>query len=319
VSCNALHARSDSPAARDGHHLVWGLQLAFGLVGLIGTASAVATAAASVHRDTAQAKEVVILGGHFTYPAVNVAAVALLLLALVGLLVVTRVAAALWRQSRGYHQLLQDVRITGALAGHPGVTVIDDPVPQAFCAGYLRPRVYVSRATLELLAADELDAVLSHEEQHRRARDPLRLAFAGALSEALFFLPALAPLRERYSELSELRADRAAVAAAGGERHALASALLAFDAQAPEGATGISPERVDSLLGVASRWRLPATLIALSAAASTLLIVLVWRASVVASAHTSFNLPLLSAQPCMLVLALVPILAWLGQRQIVRH
>jgi hypothetical protein len=37
-----------------------------------------------------------------------------------------------------------------------------------------------------------------------------------------------------------------------------------------------------------------------------LIIVLVWRASAVASADATFNLPLVSSQPCMLVLALLP-------------
>jgi hypothetical protein len=35
-------------------------------------------------------------------------------------------------------------------------------------------------------------------------------------------------------------------------------------------------------------------------------VVVVWRASAAASAHATFNLPVLSAQPCMLVLALLP-------------
>jgi hypothetical protein len=41
-------------------------------------------------------------------------------------------------------------------------------------------------------------------------------------------------------------------------------------------------------------------------------IVVVWRASAIASADATFNLPLVSAQPCMLVLALIPVLACLA-------
>jgi hypothetical protein len=97
----------------------------------------------------------------------------------------------------------------------------------------------------------------------------------------------------------------------------LASALLSFEAASPPGAAGISNERVDSLLGHAPRWHLPSPLIALSLATLCALVVLVWRTSEVASAHSTFNLPLLSSQPCMLVLALLPAavvsaaLAWL--------
>lgn len=307
-----MHARSDIEAQPKSHRLIFGLQLALGAIGLVGVGSAVATAAASVHRDPRSVHDVVILGSHFTYPAVNAAAVVLLLLAALGLAVITRIGRSCWRQLLGQRRFARHLRIVGPLPGYPSVTIIADPTPQAFCAGYLRPRVYVSDGALELLAPDELAAVLLHEHQHRAARDPLRLACARVLSQALFFLPALRPLGERYSELAEQRADQAAVVAAGGEQHALASALLAFDASAPGGSAGISPERVDSLLGVAQRRRLPAALITVSVALLALLIVLVWRASGAASADATFNLPLLSSQPCMLVLALLPALACLG-------
>jgi hypothetical protein len=119
----------------------------------------------------------------------------------------------------------------------------------------------------------------------------------------------LASLRDRYSDLAEERADDAAVRAAG-DSAPLASALLAFDAAAPGGASGISPGRVDSLLGRPAGWQLPSSLAAFSLATLSVLTVLVWRASAAASAHATFNLPLVSSQPCMLVLALIPILGY---------
>jgi hypothetical protein len=157
-----------------------------------------------------------------------------------------------------------------------------------------------------LLSGEELAAVLFHEDHHRSSRDPLRFACGQVLSQALFFMPALRPLDERYQELAEQNADEAAVRASAGERGPLASALLAFDAAAPVGAAGISPERVDTLLGQPPRWRLPSPLIAVSLVALSSLVVLVWRASAAASAHATFNLPVISSQPCMLVLALLP-------------
>ena len=286
--------------------------LALGAVGLIGASTAVATAAASVHHDPRGAHDVVILGGQFTYPAVNAAAVVLLVLAALGLAVVTILVLATWRQLRAYRHFVGDVRVLGPLPGHPDVTVIADQTPQAFCAGYLRPRIYVSSGALELLAPEELAAVVLHEKHHLSARDPLRLGCARVLSEALFFLPALRPLGDRYSELAEQRADEAAIMAAGGATAPLASALLAFEAGAPAGSAGISPERVDSLLGKSTRRQLPTGLIGLSLGAVALLIVLAWRASVVASADATFNLPLVSSQPCMLVLALLPAVICLG-------
>jgi peptidase M48-like protein len=284
-----LHATSDIREPRYDHRLVFRVQLALGALGLIGASTAVATAGASVHHDPRGAHDVVILGGHFTYPAVNAAAAVLLALAGLGLAVVTVLVLASWRQLRAYRRFVGDVRVVGPL-----------------------PRIYVSEGALDLLAPDELAAVVRHENHHRSTRDPLRLACARVLSQALFFLPALRPLGDRYSELAEQRADEAAILGAGGAAAPLASALLAFEAGTPAGSAGISPERVDSLLGKSTRRQLPTGLIGLSLAAVSLLIVLVWRASAVASADATFNLPLVSSQPCMLVLALLPAVICLG-------
>jgi Peptidase family M48 len=249
---------------------------------------------------------VVIAGQQFTYPAVNVAAGVLLALAALGAVVLAVLVRGAWRQLRADRSLVRDLPVLGPLPGHSGVSVIDDGSPLAFCAGYLRPGVYISRGALELLSTAELQAVLSHEERHRATRDPLRFAWGRLLSQALFFLPALRPLGDRYEDLAEQKADEAAVQASAGERAPLAAALLAFDAAAPAGAAGISNERVDSLLGQPPRWQLPSPLIAISLATLCGLVFLLWRASAAASAHATFNLPVLSSQPCMLVLALLP-------------
>jgi hypothetical protein len=306
-----LHAKRDIPTPHRSDRAVFALELALGFLGALGAASAVATAAASVHRDAADAREVVVLGGRFTYPVINAAGVLLLVLALLGAAVVTSIVVGCSRQVRGHRRFTRRVRILGPLPGHVGATLIDDATPEAFCAGYLRPRVYVSTGAVELLSVDELEAVLLHEQHHRSAHDPLRLACARVLTQALFFLPALRPLHDRHAELVEQHADAAAVASSGQSR-ALAAALLAFEASAPHGSGGISPERVDSLLGVPMHRRWPVALIAASIVAVALLIVLVWRASQVASAEATFNLPVLSSQPCMLVLALVPLFVCAG-------
>jgi Zn-dependent protease with chaperone function len=304
-----LHVRSDIGAVRHDQRLIIGLQVALGAAGLTVVSLAVMAAAGSVHHDQRAAHDVDVLGSHFTYPAVNVAAALLLVLAALGLGVVITAALAATRLLRGYRHFVRHVPNLGPLPGHPDVTVLADANPQAFCVGYLRPRIYISAGAVELLSPDELEAVLLHERQHQLARDPLRLACARVLNRALFFLPALIPLSDRYVELAELRADDAAVRGAAGDRGPLASALLAFETGSPPGSAGIAAERVDSLLGVAIPRRLPTTLITASAAAAVVLIVVVWRISAVASAQATFNLPFVSSQPCMLVLALLPALA----------
>jgi hypothetical protein len=297
-----LHATSDT-ARRDRHHrLIAGLQLALVLAGLVAAGAAIVGAADSVHRAGTTAHAVSVLGA-----SVNIAAAFLLLLAAAGVgVIMTGVIGAI-RLRRGYRRFVEEVPIVGTLPGHPEVTVIPGELPQAFCAGFLRPRIFISAGAVDVLSRNELEAVLRHEARHLEARDPLRLACARVLGRALFFIPALTPLTERSVALSELRADDAAVTAASGDRSALASALLAFESGSPPGSSGITPERVDVLLGEPVEWRLPRSLVAVSVAGLTVLIVLLWRASSVASTRATLDLPLVSAQPCMLVLALVPL------------
>jgi hypothetical protein len=300
-----LHARSDNR-----HRLVLALQLARGATGLTVAATTIAAAALSVHRDASAAHTVVIAGLRFSHPALNLAAGLLLAMAAIGAAVLVVAIRAAWRHVRAYRHFIRGLDLLGTLPGDPRVTVVENPRPQAFCAGFLWPVVYVSGGAIELLSPSELAAVIEHERHHQRARDPLRTACAQIAAEALFFLPALRPLAHRFGELTEVRADDAAVRGEGG-RQALASALLAFDS-GPPGVVGISTERVDALLGERPSWRLPLLPIAASMMVLAGLIALVWRASRTASAESSFNLLVVSSQPCVLILALVPVVAVLA-------
>jgi Peptidase family M48 len=295
------------PAGNDiRHSRVFGLALALGAAGLGLTATAVVAAAVSVHPDSAGAPQVALSGIRFTYPSLNGAAALLLILAILGTAVLEVALKSTWRQRRAYHAFTTTVGPVEPLRRVPGVKVITDSRPQAFCAGFLRPSVYISRRTVDLLTDEELDAVLAHEHHHRRLRDPLRLACGRILSEALFFVPVLRSLVAREADVAELRADRAAVCAREGGEAALASALLAFDESGPVGSTGISPERVDALLGQPSQWRLPTWRLAASFLILAALGLLVWRVSGMASAHASFNLPGLSSRPCIVVMTVLP-------------
>ena len=290
---------------RRAHHPLL-LPLAFLLAGAGAAASAapVGAAIASVHRASATSARLQLAGVPFSYPRLNAAAWLLLGLALIGASAIAVALRSALRQRIAYRRLLARLEVVGHLRGHPSVYVIADPRPEAFCAGYLRPRVYVSQAALDLLSDAELDAVLAHEHHHRRVRDPLRLACGRVLGQALFFVPALQALFGRYADLAELNADDAAVRARAGGRAALASALLAFDATG----AGISPERVDSLLGQAGGWRRPWWLLSASLASLAGLTAVTWGASQAASARATFNFPFVSARPCLAML-LVPLLA----------
>jgi hypothetical protein len=291
---------------------VYRLQLALGGTGLGGAMLALALAVKTVHVAPAAAHRLDVAGLRFTYPALNAAAALLLAFAALGAAVLIVTVRATWRQVRAQRRLLRALPVAGALPDHPAVSVIEAGTPLAFCAGWLRPRVYVSTAVLDRLSAAELRAVLAHEQHHRALRDPLRLAVGRVLCQALFFLPVLRPLHDRYGEVAELSADAAAVAAADGAAAPLASAMLALAANPSGDVVGISPERVDSLLGRPRAWRLPWTLLVAALVTLAVLVALVWRASGSASVQATLNLPIASSQPCVLVLALVPVLACLA-------
>ena len=54
----------------------------------------------------------------------------------------------------------------------------------AFCAGLVRPAIYVSEGTLRA-GEGELRAVLAHEDEHRARLDPLRRLLARMVGDAL--------------------------------------------------------------------------------------------------------------------------------------
>jgi hypothetical protein len=160
--------------------------------------------------------------------------------------IVLRFAAALGREA------VRTRRFTRALGGEERrlhgarVRVVASGAPRAFCAGLLRPRVYVSRGLLAALSPAQLRSVIAHERRHATRRDPLRCALAGALCEALWFVPPVRAARRTQAVVADLAADAAAIATAGVGP--LAGALLVFEAAGPA-QSGPGPERLGQLLG----------------------------------------------------------------------
>jgi Zn-dependent protease with chaperone function len=120
------------------------------------------------------------------------------------------------------------------------VTYLAAPEPMACCYGLLRPRIAITAGLVERLDDTELAAVLLHEGEHLRRRDPLRYLVLETLTAAAFMLPLAAALRERAAARIELAADRAALTIV--PRAALAGALLAsvVPAQSPPGIAGLT-------------------------------------------------------------------------------
>lgn len=105
-----------------------------------------------------------------------------------------------------------------------GVVCVTGNDRTAFCAGLLRPTVYVTTGAVAGLAPDELDAVLVHERSHARRWDPLRGLLRRAAADVLFFVPVTSWWAARRREHAELCADIAAIRQVGVP--ALAGALL---------------------------------------------------------------------------------------------
>lgn len=135
------------------------------------------------------------------------------------------------------------------------VRILDHSPNPAFTAGLLRPSIYVARSLGAMLEPDQLVALLAHEAEHVRRRDPLRLFTMRALAYTLFWIPALRRLASDLADEAEIQADDAAVARAG--EVALAGALVqlaAWPAQRLSAASGFAQQdllnrRVRRLLG----------------------------------------------------------------------
>jgi hypothetical protein len=148
---------------------------------------------------------------------------------------------------------------------------------------------------------------LTHERHHARRRDPLRLATSRVLARAMFFLPAARELGLRQQALAEMSADESAINAAPGNRSALARAMLSFsDAAEDVDSVGIDPGRVDHLLGEPPSWRFPLVMCLAAVGLLLLLVATAVLAGREASGSATLAPPFLSAQPCVVVLAVIP-------------
>ncbi|MGI9020891.1 MAG: M56 family metallopeptidase [Solirubrobacterales bacterium] len=231
----------------------------------------------------------------------------IVLLFSLGLVVALLGVRSFRRQLHAQRHFLRALRpVEQAAIDGVAVTMIESDRPQAFCAGLLRPQVYVSTASLTLLTPIELSAVVAHEAHHRAIRDPLRILAARVLADAFFFLPALRRLSERYRQLAELAADEAAAEARGPS--ALASALLRFGERGGAAApvVGIAPERVERLLGREPRWQLPLSIFSGSLVILAGLLGLVLTAPALIQSE-SLSLAMILAESCMVAMIVAPL------------
>ena len=287
------------------------MSLGLGVAGGVATLGTLVVALSSVELTPFSLAALASACRRFFFADPSAGALLALSLTVLGGVVLTLAGRSLARQLRAQRRFLVGLSPVGRteIAGSP-FAVVEDPRPHAFCAGYVRPRIYLSSGALGRLSRDQLRAVVAHERHHMRRRDPLRILLARVLGDSLFFMPVLRRLAERYRALSELAADEEAVHREGAG--ALASALLAFGERGdPAVVVGIARERVDHLLGQGPRWELPVSLLAGSLVAIALLVAVAVGAEPLMS-DASLNVPMLLAQACMVAMAALAILAGAG-------
>jgi hypothetical protein len=191
----------------------------------------------------------------FELPDIPPALVFVALTAVASTVALGRALRSVWREQRLIRALpaveLAESRYRGAVPSAAGldVYVLHARWPGAFCGGVLRSRIVVTSELLESLDPAERSAVVAHELSHARGRGPLKLVLGQVAVRSFFWVPVLRDLVERYLLLTELAADRAAVAASS--RAALAGALSqVLETPRLEGSIGFADHaaaRVDRL------------------------------------------------------------------------
>lgn len=137
--------------------------------------------------------------------------------------------------------LTRDVAASHRLAGRLSVDAQDMALFGVLCrvtpalgtdalvVGSIRPRIFVGAPLLTALSDDELEAVVYHEDHHRRTRAPLRAAALGGWLRLLGRLESFrSVLLDRLTDLETL-ADADAIRR-GSSPRSLARALVKGDA-----------------------------------------------------------------------------------------
>ncbi len=292
-------------------HRFYRLTAGLGALGLMASVLALGVALRTVDFTFPSGRALLAACQRLVPQSVDLKAILVLALAALGLLVLVRGGRSLMRQIRASRTFVGRQTVVGLrVIDGSVVNLVPDSRAQAFCAGLLRPQLYLSTGALDALSETELRAVLAHERHHLTRMDPLRILLARVLGEALFFLPVMRRLDARYAALAEIAADEAAARAHGAPT--LASALLAFgESKTPAFVVGIAPERVDHLLGRGAKWRLPLAVLSASLLALvTLTLVAVFAATLTAGA--GFSLAGLVMQTCTAVMVAAPVVVGVG-------
>lgn len=110
----------------------------------------------------------------------------------------------LWQQWRSWRQVRSypPIRVAGRTA-----RVLETPALFAAQIGIWNPELVVSDGLLQVLEAEQIEAVLSHEEGHYHYRDTFWFFWLSWIRQFTFWLPKTEALWQEILLLRELRAD----------------------------------------------------------------------------------------------------------------
>ncbi|HYN08343.1 MAG TPA: M56 family metallopeptidase [Vicinamibacterales bacterium] len=163
----------------------------------------------------------------------------LVLRALAGLGAVL-LATAAWRGFRLYRRTRRTVRQWMASAEEVVLPGIDTPIfavsaafPIVAVVGLVRQRVIIARSVVEACSADEVGAILAHEQIHIDRYDNVRRAMLTVAPDLLSWLPLSDRLLDAWHERCEESADTGAGRLGERGRVLLAQALIRVARLAP--------------------------------------------------------------------------------------
>lgn len=150
------------------------------------------------------------------------------------------------RQRRRHRDLL--VLLSSPDPAQPDTVVLNHPAPVAYCLpGGSRSVTVLSEGLLGLLTAEELRAVMLHEQSHLVQRHHLLLWAFSAWRAALPWLPTSRLAQQAVTGLSEMLADDAALAAVDRATLIRAVALVGSGSESPVKMPRVNPAAADSV------------------------------------------------------------------------
>ena len=132
------------------------------------------------------------------------------------------------RRRRAHREVIDVLAGSGVETALNGISVVDHPSALAYTLPGWHARVVLSAGLLDLLAADEIAAVIEHERAHLRVRDDLVQLPFQTWAAGLGYLPGVRQGRAAVAELAEMLADDVALGRCSPDALARALAKVAI-------------------------------------------------------------------------------------------